>query len=109
MTQTYPIRAIGPDELTALADVDAHAFLEPWPAEAIERERITTEFDRTFAAFDGRSDGRVGRQLQLPAHRSRRLRARGRGHLDRRAALASPPRHPDLDDGSAVRGRGRQV
>ena len=53
MTQTHPIRAIGADEFGALSEVDAQAFLEPWPAEALNRERITAEFDRTFAAFDG--------------------------------------------------------
>jgi predicted acetyltransferase len=53
MTQSYPIRTIGADEFAALAEVDAQAFLEPWPAEAQQHEQITTEFDRTFAAFDG--------------------------------------------------------
>jgi predicted acetyltransferase len=53
MTQSYPIRAISADEFAALAQVDAHAFLEPWHPEALNRERLTAEFDRTFAAFDG--------------------------------------------------------
>lgn len=53
MTQTYPIRAIAADEFEALSEVPAQAFLETWPAEALDRERITTEFDRTIAALDG--------------------------------------------------------
>jgi predicted acetyltransferase len=53
MTQSHPIRAIGAGEFAALAQVDAHAFLEPWPAEALLHEQITAEFDRTFAALDG--------------------------------------------------------
>jgi predicted acetyltransferase len=111
MTQTYPIRAIGPDELTALADVDAHAFLEPWPAEAIERERITTEFDRTFAAFDGEqmvgSGANYSFQLTvpggvapaagvtaiavLPSHRRRGILTSMMGQLFADAAARSEP------------------
>jgi predicted acetyltransferase len=70
MTQTYPIRAISADEFGALAEVDAHAFLDPWPAEAIDRERITVEFDRTFAALDGdqlvASGANLSFQLTVP-------------------------------------------
>ncbi len=70
MTQTYPIRAISADEFGALADVDAHAFLDPWPAEAVDRERITAEFDRTFAALDGdqmvASGANLSFQLTVP-------------------------------------------
>jgi predicted acetyltransferase len=111
MTQTYPIRAIGPDELTTLADVDAHAFLEPWPDEAIERERITTEFDRTFAAFDGEqmvgSGANYSFQLTvpggvapaagvtaiavLPSHRRRGILTSMMGHLFADAAARSEP------------------
>jgi predicted acetyltransferase len=50
---TYPIRTIAPEEFDALGEVPAHAFLESWPAEAIERERRIVEYDRTIAAFDG--------------------------------------------------------
>lgn len=53
MTQSYPIRAISADELPALAEVNAQAFLETWHPEALNEERLTAEFDRTFAAFDG--------------------------------------------------------
>jgi predicted acetyltransferase len=53
MTQSYPIRAISADELPALAEVDAQAFLETWHPEALSEQRLTAEFDRTFAAFDG--------------------------------------------------------
>lgn len=53
MTATYPIRVISADELGAFSKVPAKAFLEPWPAEAAEREEIVTELDRTIAAFDG--------------------------------------------------------
>lgn len=70
MTQNYLIRAISADEFDALAEVNAHAFLEPWPSEAINRERITTEFDRNFAAFDGHqmvaSGANLSFQLTVP-------------------------------------------
>jgi predicted acetyltransferase len=53
VTATYPIRVIRADEAGAFGKVPAKAFLEPWPAEAAEREEIVTELDRTIAAFDG--------------------------------------------------------
>jgi predicted acetyltransferase len=53
VTATYPIRTISADEIEAFGQVPAKAFLEPWPAEAAEREQIVIELDRTIAAFDG--------------------------------------------------------
>jgi predicted acetyltransferase len=53
VTATYPIRTISADELDAFGQVPSKAFLEPWPAEAYEREQIIIELDRTIAAFDG--------------------------------------------------------
>jgi predicted acetyltransferase len=52
MMQTYTIRPISPDEFGALCEVPNRAFLNEWPPEALERERITQEFDRTLAALD---------------------------------------------------------
>jgi predicted acetyltransferase len=111
MTQPYPIRAIGPDELAALADVDAHAFLEPWPAEAVEHERTTTEFDRTYAAFDGSQMVGTGASYSfqltipggvapaagvtaiavLPSHRRRGILTSMMDHLFADAAARSEP------------------
>jgi predicted acetyltransferase len=54
MTDRYPIRPVGEDEYAAFYAVGEHAFNSPWPAEAArEHERVTLEFDRTLAAFDG--------------------------------------------------------
>jgi predicted acetyltransferase len=70
MTATYPIRAITADEFDALCEVPAQAFLETWPPEALERERLVTEYDRTIAAFDGElmagSAGAYTFQLTVP-------------------------------------------
>jgi predicted acetyltransferase len=51
MTQIQ-IRTISPEEFEPLSEVPNQAFLHSWPTEALERERITTEFDRTLAALD---------------------------------------------------------
>jgi len=53
MTDSYPIRAISPEELAAFTDVLGEAFHETWQPEAWERERKIMEFDRTIAATDG--------------------------------------------------------
>jgi predicted acetyltransferase len=53
MAEPYPIRAIVADEFAALAEVPAHAFGSARPSEAIERDRLVIEYDRTIAAFDG--------------------------------------------------------
>ena len=54
MTPAYPIRAIEPAEFPAFFAVGAQAFNSDWPPEAArEHERITFEFDRSGAAFDG--------------------------------------------------------
>ncbi len=53
MSQSYPIRTIAAEEFLTLADVPGEAFLESWPADAVDYERQVTEFDRTIAAFDG--------------------------------------------------------
>ncbi len=54
MTDRYPIRPVGEDELAAFYAVAEHAFNSSWPSEAArEHERVTLEFDRTLAAFDG--------------------------------------------------------
>ena len=54
MTDRYPIRPVGEDEFAAFCAVGEHAFNSPWPSEAMrEYERVTCEFDRTLAAFDG--------------------------------------------------------
>jgi predicted acetyltransferase len=70
MTTTYEIRAIAPEEFEALCAVPDQAFLHGFPPEAIERERITTEFDRTLAALDGQrmvgSGGAYSFQLAVP-------------------------------------------
>jgi predicted acetyltransferase len=50
---TYPIRTITAEELDALGEVPAHAFMDSWPPEALDRERRIIEYDRTIAAFDG--------------------------------------------------------
>jgi len=50
---TYPIRPVTEDEFAAFYAVGAHAFNSSWPAEAAEHERVTFEFDRSLAAFDG--------------------------------------------------------
>jgi predicted acetyltransferase len=52
MTDRYPIRAITADEFAAFTEVPGEAFLDAWPAEAVEGERQVVEFDRTIAAFD---------------------------------------------------------
>jgi predicted acetyltransferase len=70
MTQTYTIRPISPDEFDALCEVPNQAFLHEWPPEALERERITQEFDRTLAALDDQtivgSAGAYSFQLAVP-------------------------------------------
>jgi predicted acetyltransferase len=70
MTATYPIRAITADEFEALCEVPTQAFLESWPPEALERERLVTEYDRTIVAFDGElmagSAGAYTFQLTVP-------------------------------------------
>jgi len=54
MTDRYPIRPVGEDEFAAFYAVGEHAFNSSWPSEAArEHERVTFEFDRTLAAFDG--------------------------------------------------------
>jgi predicted acetyltransferase len=53
MAEPYPIRAIAADEFAALAEVPDHAFGVARPPEAIERDRLVIEYDRTIAAFDG--------------------------------------------------------
>jgi predicted acetyltransferase len=53
MTQTDQIRAIAPEEFDALNEVAGQGFLHALSPDALERERITTEFDRTLAAWDG--------------------------------------------------------
>ena len=53
MGPSYPIRTITPDEFDTFGAVPGHAFLDEWPAEDREVERLVTEFDRTIAAFDG--------------------------------------------------------
>jgi predicted N-acetyltransferase YhbS len=53
MAERYPIRAIAPDEFAALAEVPAHAFGKARPPEAVARDRLVIEYDRTIAAFDG--------------------------------------------------------
>jgi len=49
----YPIRPVAEDEFAAFYAVGEHAFNSSWPAEAAEHERVTFEFDRSLAAFDG--------------------------------------------------------
>jgi predicted acetyltransferase len=49
----YPIRPVAKDEFAAFYAVGEHAFNSSWPAEAAEHERVTFEFDRSLAAFDG--------------------------------------------------------
>jgi hypothetical protein len=49
MHQSYPLRAVTAEEFPAFADVSGQAFLRPWEPEAIEYERLTIEYDRTFA------------------------------------------------------------
>ncbi len=59
MTERYRLRPITPDEFEAFSEVPTQAFNDTaWPAEAIERERLVFEFDRSLAAFDG--DAMVG-------------------------------------------------
>jgi predicted acetyltransferase len=54
MTDRYPIRPAGEDEFAAFYAVGEHAFNSSWPSEAArEHERVTFEFDRSLAAFDG--------------------------------------------------------
>src|SRR5258708_36951497 len=53
MTDTFPLRPISAEEYPAFTVVNGEAFLDPWPAEAVEVERGVLEFDRTIAAFDG--------------------------------------------------------
>jgi predicted acetyltransferase len=54
MTERYPIRPVGEEDFTAFYAVGEHAFNSSWPSEASrENERVTIEFDRTLAAFDG--------------------------------------------------------
>jgi len=69
-TKAYQIRAISPGEFEALCEVPNEAFLHTWPPEALERERLTTEFDRTLAALDGQrivgSAGAYSFQLAVP-------------------------------------------
>jgi predicted acetyltransferase len=55
MTDSFPIRAISPDEFEAFSAVPGEAFLEDWPADALALERQIIELDRTIAAFDGRT------------------------------------------------------
>src|SRR5580700_8744617 len=52
MTEAHPIRTITPEEFEALTEVPNQAFLHTWPREALERERLTTEYDRTLVALD---------------------------------------------------------
>jgi predicted acetyltransferase len=70
MTASHQIRAINPDEFEALSEVPNQAFLHSWPREALERERLTTEFDRTLAAIDGQrmvgAGGAYSFQLAVP-------------------------------------------
>ena len=54
MTERYPMRPITPDEFDAFVEVPNQAFnAAAWPAEAIDRERVVFEFDRSLAALDG--------------------------------------------------------
>lgn len=54
MTDHYPIRPVGEDEFAAFHAVGEQAFNSTWPSEAAcQQERITFEFDRSLAAFDG--------------------------------------------------------
>jgi len=53
MSASYPIRTITSDEFDDFAAVPGQAFLDEWPPEDREIERVVTEFDRTIAAFDG--------------------------------------------------------
>lgn len=54
MTDRYPIRPVGEDEYAAFYAVGEHAFNSSGPSEAArEHERVTLEFERTLAAFDG--------------------------------------------------------
>jgi predicted acetyltransferase len=54
MTDAYPIRPISEAEYPAFHAVDSEAFNSRWPAELDrEYEKVTFEFDRSLAAFDG--------------------------------------------------------
>jgi predicted acetyltransferase len=54
MSDAYPIRPISEAEYPAFHAVDAEAFNSRWPADQDrEREKVTFEFDRSLAAFDG--------------------------------------------------------
>lgn len=54
MAERYPLRAITPDEFNAFGEVPTQAFNDTaWSSEAIERERLVFEFDRSIAALDG--------------------------------------------------------
>ena len=54
MTDTYPIRAIKPAQAAPYFAVMDEAFNNNEnPAEAVQRELVTFEFDRSAAAFDG--------------------------------------------------------
>jgi predicted acetyltransferase len=55
MTATCPIRPIGGDEFRAFHAVIEHAFNSSLPASEfeLEQDRLTFEFDRSLAAFDG--------------------------------------------------------
>jgi predicted acetyltransferase len=54
MTDAYPIRPVSEAEWPGFYAVDAEAFNSKWPEEqARELEKVTFEFDRSLAAFDG--------------------------------------------------------
>jgi predicted acetyltransferase len=54
VTQTYPVRVIGPEQFAAFFAVGMQAFNADMPMDAArELELVTFEFDRSGAAFDG--------------------------------------------------------
>jgi predicted acetyltransferase len=54
MTERYPMRPIASDEFEAYCEVATQAFNDAAvTAEGVEHERLTFEFDRSLAAFDG--------------------------------------------------------